>query len=169
MSDTAFRAQYPLSVSARRTDWGAIWAGVFTFAAIWTVFEVLGLVILPVASAGMAVWTIILTVIAMYIAGLETGRLAGVASRHDGLIHGVIMFGLSAVSVMIVTAFVGGALTVAHTAYTLPASAGAQWAMFAALFLGWLAAMGGASTGVSRQSAHVKQPVQPPIPMRPAA
>ena len=92
----------PDAVMRARTDWGAIWGGIFTFAAIWAVFESLALAIFrtPAAATGMeagkALWTIALTVIAMYIAGLETGRLAGIATRHDGLIHGLMMFGLVA-------------------------------------------------------------------------
>lgn len=179
MSDTAFRTQDPaLYRTGLRTNWGAIWAGVFTFAAIWTVFEALALAIFPGApatlggaSVGLAIWTIVLTIIAMYVAGLETGRLAAVATRRDGLIHGIIMFGLSVVSTMILTALVSGLWSPAvtgHGQYTLTFNAGAQWAEFVALFLGWLAAMGGASTGVDRRYFGTRQPAQP-VEMRPAA
>ncbi len=95
---------------ASRTDWGAIWAGVFTFVAIWSVFGLLGLAIfaslgnpdvanrLMGMSLGMDIWAIVLTIIARYVAGRETGRLAAVGNRHDGLIHGMIMFGLSVIA-----------------------------------------------------------------------
>ena len=179
MSDTAFRTQDPaLYRTGLRTDWGAIWAGVFTFAAIWTVFEALALAIFPGApaaqggaSAGLAIWTIVLTIIAMYVAGLETGRLAGVTTRHDGLVHGIIMFGLSVVSTIIITSLMSGFWTPAatgHAQFTLTFNAGAQWAEFVALFLGWLAAMGGASAGVMRRYTGTRQ-VAPPVEMRPAA
>jgi len=106
-----------------RVSWGAIWAGVFTFSAIWAVFGTLALAIFasnananvtaPVTgqSAGIAIWSIILTIIAMYVAGRETGRLAAVTNRHDGLIHGMIMFGLSVVSAIILTALAGAVLS----------------------------------------------------------
>ena len=45
----------------------------------------------------MGVWTVVLTISAMYVAGLETGHLAGVVARHDGLMHGMMMFGLAVV------------------------------------------------------------------------
>jgi hypothetical protein len=35
-------------------DWGAIWAGSFTFVGIWSVFGSLGLIIVPAANAGAA-------------------------------------------------------------------------------------------------------------------
>src|SRR6185312_14608482 len=170
MADIAYRNE-AFTYSATRVNWGAIWAGVFTFVAIWSVFGVLGMAIFasnanpnataPVTgqSAGMAVWAIILTIIAMYVAGLETGRLATVSTRHDGLIHGMIMFGLSVVAAIILTVL-GGALlsggtgiqtTSAHSGYVLGIFADLGWSGFVALLLGWLAAMGGGSQGAGRR------------------
>jgi hypothetical protein len=174
MSETVFRMQNPpVGYTAARTSWGAIWAGVFTFAAIWAVFEALAVAIFPVgASTGMEIWTVVLTVIAMYIAGLETGRLAGLSNRHDGLIHGIIMFGLSVVSAIVISTLATGVLAgtaAAHGHYAIAFGPGSQWAEFFGLFLGWLAAMGGASTGVTRRAVEVRQTVEAPIQMRPAA
>ena len=170
MADIAYRNE-GLVYGVARVSWGAIWAGVFTFVAIWSVFGLLGMAIFasnanpgataPVTgqSAGIAVWCIILTIIAMYVAGLETGRLAAVSSRHDGLIHGMIMFGLSVVAAIILTVL-GGALlsggtgiqtTSAHSGYVLGIFADLGWSGFVALLLGWLAAMGGGSQGAGRR------------------
>lgn len=130
----------------------------------------------PVAgmSVGIGIWMIVLTIIAMYVAGRETGRLAGVNNRHDGLVHGMIMFGLSVVAALILTVLGGNALSggsgVAgntHSPYILTAFAGIGWIGFVALFLGWLAAMGGASSGVT-QKREVK-PVVNTREIRPAA
>lgn len=173
------------SVAARlKTSWGAIWAGVFTFVAIWSVFGVLGLAIFARSatsnaastatgmSVGMGIWAIVLTIIAMYVAGRETGRLAAVATRHDGLIHGMVMFGLSVVAVLVIALLGSDALTAAtnasggtHNPYLLDLVTGMGWITFVALFLGWLAAMGGASTG-AQHKIHAERAVQP---MRPAA
>jgi len=149
---------------------GAIWAGVFTFSAIWSVFGALGLAIfaghanpnaaLPVTgqSTGIAIWSIILTIIAMYVAGLKTGRLTKLTNRHDGLIHDMIMFGLSIVSAIILTSVAGAVLsggngvqgTSAH-GYMLGMYADLGWSGFLALLLGWLAAMAGGSQGVAKR------------------
>ncbi len=168
MSDRAL-GMHDVSYYGPGTRWGAIWAGMFTFAAIWGVFETLGFAIFPKTlgmGVGLQVWTVILTIIAMYVAGLETGRLAGVANRHDGLVHGIIMFGLSSVGAVILLAIasvapIGGI----HNVYL---TAGSQWGLFAAFFLGWLAAMGGASTGVARRVTATTV-TREPIQMRPAA
>ena len=169
MADLAYRNQ-GINLNYRRTDWGAIWGGVFTFMAIWSVFGALGLAIFSGAvnpnatapvlgmSVGMGIWAIVLTIIAMYVAGRETGHLAGVANRHDGLIHGMIMFGLSAVSAMILVVLGGtslsggtGVVGTAHSPYVLTMFVNLGWIGFVALFLGWIAAMVGASSGVGQK------------------
>src|SRR5271167_56536 len=126
------QSTYPMSAVRQRIDWNAIWGGVFMVAGIWAVFESLALAILAgTANAasgmgfGMAIWTIVLTIIAMYVAGRETSRLAGAV--------------LAAGSIRIAGA---------HSSYVI--SAGAEWSAFITLLLGWLAAMGGGSTGVKQ-------------------
>jgi hypothetical protein len=189
MADLAYRND---NIVLRRsgTDWGAIWAGMFTFIAIWSVFGLLGTAVFasvanpgaahPVTgmSIGMGVWAVVLTIIAMYVAGLETARLAAVATRHDGLIHGMIMFGLSVVAALVVTVLggpsLGGGAGVAgtsHTPYILSIFADLGWIGFFALFFGWLAAMAGASTGAGSHTVtpEVAKPAETVHQMRPAA
>ncbi len=171
MADVAYRSEsYP--TTRLRTDWGAIWGGTFTFMAIWSVFGALGLAIFasnanPNAAApvtgqsyGLGIWVIILTIIAMYVAGRETGRYAGVTNRHDGLIHGMMMFGLSVVGTLILFTLGGSALsggagvsTGVHSSYVIGTLTLLGWMGFVALFLGWLAAMWGASSGTAPRQA----------------
>jgi len=171
-----------VNLALHRTDWAAIWGGVFTFLAIWTVFGALGLAIFassanpnaatPVSgmSAGMGIWAIVLTIIAMYVAGRETGRLAGITNRHDGLIHGMMMFGLACAATVVLVTLGGAALgggtgveSSSHSPYILGLFSELGWIGFAALFLGWLAAMFGAQSSVSRKvEANLRE-------MRPAA
>jgi hypothetical protein len=177
MEDTLLRTRstYPKTLLRRGTDWGAIWAGVFVFAAIWTVFESLAYAIFGGASnlanpqsnmgTGLALWSIVLTIIAMYVAGHETSRLAGFVTRHDGLIHGVIMFGLSVVGAVALAALAeagaaAGGLKVAGTHTSYLASLGAERTAFVSLLLGWLAAMWGASNAVKRDVVKSRQPDQ---------
>lgn len=175
MSALAFESQN-IAVVKPHVDWGAIWVGVFTFIGIWSVFGLLGTAIFSSAAnpaaahpisgmgVGMGIWAIVLTIIAMYVAGLETGRLAAVTNRHDGLIHGLAMFGLSVAATLVIvslgeTAMSTGVSTTAHSSYLLSLASGLGWAGFIALFLGWLAAMGGASSGVQRK-IQTERPVQ---------
>jgi len=145
-------------------NWGAVWGGVFTFIAIWSVFGSLGLGIFASAASpaaqqpvsgmnvGMAIWSIILTIIAMFIAGRATGRLAGVNNSRDGMLHGMIMFGLAVTSALLIVVIGGNAFGSteiagsAHNPYVLGIFADLGWALFVSLFLGWLAALGGAAS-----------------------
>jgi hypothetical protein len=182
MDDTQIRtpSTYPRTLLRHGTDWSAIWGGVFVFAAIWTVFETLALAIFSgvgkTASlqssmgAGMAIWTVVLTIIAMYVAGRETGRVAGAITRQSGLAHGMMMFGLSVVGAMVLAMLAAAVLAVGKTATVAPnsgylISAGTEWTAFITLLLGWLAALGGASSGAKQDVAQSRQPVQ----MQPAA
>lgn len=188
MADISYRDEFT-TVARRRTDWGAIWGGTFTFMAIWSVFGALGLAIFastanpasaePVGGMGIgiAIWSIVLTIIAMYVAGRETGHLAGVANRHDGLIHGIMMFGLSVVALLVLVSVGGSALSggtgvngTSHSPYILTVFADLGWAGFVALFLGWLAAMAGASSGVLHKSGRdVRENGRDVREIRPAA
>ncbi len=183
MADLAFRSEEVIPYRLR-TDWAAIWAGVFSFVAIWAVFGFLGMAIFASAAGpqaqnassgmgvGMGIWTIILTIIAMYVAGRETGRLAGVSTRHDGLIHGMIMFGLAVAATLVISGLVENILTGGasgpRSVYSLSNFAGMEWIGFVTLFLGWLAAMFGAASGVSHKGV-VAKPARPSEQIRPAA
>lgn len=176
MAAVTFENQNAATVRSR-VDWGAIWAGVFTFIGIWSVFGLLGAVIFasaanPAAARplsgmgwGMSIWAIVLTIIAMYVGGRVTGGLAAIVNRRAGPVHGLAMFGLSIAVVMAIVVLAGngignGAETAAHNLYFVDVISGLGWAGFFSLFLGWLAALGGASSG-SQQKVMPEKNVQP--------
>jgi hypothetical protein len=155
---------YGIAYRSSGVNWGAIWSGMFTFTTIWVVFGTLGMAIFatnanpganaPITgqSTGIAVWSVILTIIAMYVAGRVTGHVAGASTRRDGVVHGIVMFGLSAVAAVILTSLSAAVLSGgsgiagnAHSGYLLGMFADLGWSGFVALLLGWLAAMAGAS------------------------
>lgn len=152
--------------------WGAIWAGVFSFAAIWAVFGMLGAAIFSTAGStahpssgiswGMGVWSIILTMIAMFVGGRVTGHLTGVRSRNEGMLSGTTMFGLAAVSTLVMVLLAGattGNPTAQSAPYLLGVISSVGWFGWLALFLGWLCAMGGATTAalpMERPNASVR-------------
>src|SRR5438067_1690324 len=148
MADLAYRNE-PVVVTQERTNWGAIWAGVFTFVAIWSVFGLLGEAIFASAAnpnaaypvtgmnVGMGIWAIILTIIAMFFAGRVTGRLADVADRGQGAIYGTTLFGLGVVATLLIIVFGGTALTGdtgvpggPHSPYMLTVFADVGWMGF---------------------------------------
>lgn len=151
-------------VAVSRSSWSAIWAGVFSFIAIWSVFGALGYDIFFAGSreaadayAGMEIWGVILTIIAMFIAGRITATLAGVTDSREGISHGMVMFGLSVVSVLLLLMIGGSTATATTHTYIMDVFHSMGWALFIGLFLGWLAALGGAST------AHKQFPSPAPM------
>jgi hypothetical protein len=158
------------------TDWSAIWAGLFTFVGIWSVFELLGLAIFPTANAGakvgLGIWSVILTAIAMFIAGRLTRASGRLSNSYDGARHGMIMFGLS-LTAAIVLMMSGSVLladfpvvnTSARTSDLVNVFTSSVWVPFAALFLGWLGAIIGASSGGPSKNEERSNVTQ----MRPAA
>jgi hypothetical protein len=164
------------SISSRSTDWSAIWAGLFTFVGIWSVFEMLGLAIFPAINnggkVGLGIWSVVLTAIAMLIAGRQTGTSTRLVGRDDGVRHGMIMFGLS-LTVAIVLMMTGSVLltdfpavnTSARSSDLVSVFTSSDWVPFATLFLGWVAAIIGASSGGSTRKEERSNVTQ----MRPAA
>jgi hypothetical protein len=165
MADLAYRNETG-GFSRSRANWGAIWAGAFTFMAIWSVFGALGLAIFTNRASttagtpaqqtpgyGLGIWVIVLTIVAMYVAGRETAHAAAPANRHEGVLHGMAMFGLSVVGALVIASLGTSALSSGaavnpgvHGGYLLSATLGLGWIGFVALFLGWLAAIWGATS-----------------------
>jgi hypothetical protein len=171
-----------VTIARHGVDWSAIWAGVFTYIAIWSVFGTLGAAIFASSAhpnaahplwnmgVGMGIWAVILTIIAMYVAGVVTGRWSVSLSRGDRMWHGMAMFGLSMVATLIMLA-IGSNMTQSmvpdgsvHSPYFLSLISQIGWAGFIALFLGWLAALGAAAssgTPTKRQEEKNVQPIRP--------
>lgn len=178
MAELGYRDNSAL-VERRRPNWSAIWAGVFAFVAIWSVFGMLGEAVFASAAApksgnavgngigwGMGIWSIILTMIAMYVAGRVTAHFADSATRSDAMLAAQTMFGLSVVAVLAVVAVGGNTLTGGSgirgtESQAVSVLAGLGWAGFISLFLGWLCAMWGAASQV-RPKAATQIPGQAP-------
>lgn len=168
-----------LTMARRGVKWGAIWAGVFTFVAIESVFGMLAVAIFvspvnPAAvhpitglSVGASIWAIVLTIIAMFVSGLVTGRLAEVSTKNEGVAHGQVMFGLSVLGVLLLTLLAGVGLTTgaaagvsSPVAHMVNGVAGIGWATFITLILGWLGAMIGGSAAVRQRREAAVQPIR---------
>lgn len=163
-----------------RPNWGAIWAGVFAFFAIWAVFGALGVGVFASAAdanatqpvlgmnVGISIWFVILTVIAFFVAGRITGKLARTNTTAGGSIYGLVMFGLTVAGSVVLIAIGGTALDIltvhggVHSAYELNAFSYLGWTSFVGLFLGWLAAMGGASTA-HKELPRLRTAAQPQV------
>lgn len=173
MADMSYQGESRPVYRGSSMDWGAVWAGLFTFLAIWSVFGALGFAIFAGATpavaghagagtgVGMGIWIVVLTIIAMWVAGQQTGKLAGLDGRFEAASHGMVMFGLGVAAVVVLTMsggllFSNGGGAVHDTA--LLTSSG--WVGFFALFLGWLAAISGAVSGIKPKTAMLNNNVR---------
>lgn len=88
-----------------RLSWGAIIAGMLVATALHIVFALIGFAIgmdtwqpgdrVDTMGGRLGIWIIVSGIIALFVGGMVTGRLAGVLTRGDGALHGVVLWSLS--------------------------------------------------------------------------
>ncbi len=121
-----------------RLSWGAIFAGLAVATVLQVALSLLGIGLGflgwnagdPLASLGLgaAIWAALTAIATLFIGGMTTGRLAGVLTRGDGALHGVVMWALSSLLGMyllwsVLSFLVGGALGIVGS--TVSTAAGA--------------------------------------------
>lgn len=112
----------PTTIHANRTfSWSGIFAGTFLFLAIEATFGVLGVAIFasatnpnsrnpvgPGISAGVGIWMVILSIIALYFAGKLASKLSGAPTRNLGMYAGLVTFGMCIFASILITALTLG-------------------------------------------------------------
>ncbi len=121
------RTEPPVSRTGWRLSWGAIFAGLVVALVtqlILTLFGIafgvglIGTETDPRAVGwGALAWMLLTVLVALFLGGMTTGRLAGVLRTKDATLHGVVLGGLT----MIVATWmvIGGVGTVARGAFGL--------------------------------------------------
>lgn len=114
-----------LEMTGFRLSWGAVLAGLVVAVALHMVLALIGIAIgldaweagdaVTSLGMGLGIWTVVAGIIALFIGGLTTGRLAGILTRGDGALHGVVLWSLSTIVMAWllasgVSTVVGGAL-----------------------------------------------------------
>lgn len=110
MADALHRRDEPLvEHTGFRLSWGAVFAGMFVATAAHMVMALLGTAIgfaawdpgdrVDTLGAGLGIWVVISGIVALFLGGIVTGRLAGILTRGDGALHGVLLWSLSSVFV----------------------------------------------------------------------
>jgi len=86
-----------------RVSWGAIAAGAMVFVAIYFLLTILGVAVgLEVSArrgdvsigAGAALWSILTLLVAMFLGGWTTSRLAVGETKLEAFLYGVILWGV---------------------------------------------------------------------------
>jgi hypothetical protein len=109
--------------------WSAIFAGTAVAVGLWILLQIFGmgaglaavdtdrLGSLRGVSIGTTVWSLLAPLVAMFIGGWVAGKLAGTFDDRLGMLHGVIVWALTAVLGVLATASLVSALAsgVAHS------------------------------------------------------
>ena len=107
-----------------RISWGAIIAGVILVIAIQLLLSMVGIGVglgtvnpttpngTPAASSfgiGAGVWWLVSSLIALVFGAYAASRLAGISNRFDGVLHGLVVWGISTLlTFYLLTSAVGG-------------------------------------------------------------
>lgn len=98
-----------IEIAGFRLSWGAIFGGFVVAMVVQILLSLLGLAIgfgaLNVASGhpfegisvGTGFWAVLSALIALFVGGLAAGYLAGHLTRFDGMIHGVLVWGITTI------------------------------------------------------------------------
>ena len=107
----------------RRISWAAIFGGVVLVVALQLLLSLLGAGIglgtvntnagsTPDASSlgiGAGIWWVISSCIALFVGGYITAWLAGIEVRFDGVLHGIVTWGIATLlTVWLLTSVIGG-------------------------------------------------------------
>ncbi|HEY6979992.1 hypothetical protein [Reyranella sp.] len=113
----------------KRVSWPAIFSGVVLVLAVEVLLNMLGAGVglglvnpdggTPEASRfgiGAGIWWFASTIIALVFGCYVAARLAGVATRFDGMLHGLVIWGLALlITIYLLTSAVGGVIGGAFT------------------------------------------------------
>jgi hypothetical protein len=174
-------SSYPVVTDRDRgLSWSAVFGGTFVFLAIEVSFGILGMAVFASAtapaagnavtggiSAGIGIWAVVLSVIALYFGGRSAAALSRTTNSHIGMYHGFVTFGMAIFSSILITSMIlsgtvsgnanPGSLGAARVADVL--AVGGYW-LFVALILGLIAATAGGRQGVAGRS--LQAPVERP-------
>lgn len=157
-----------------RTGWNLRWSGVFAGAVValalaWTgeLFGGLFAMLRPGESSGWAwlggIVNLALLVIGTFAGGFVASKIAGASSRTEGLLNGLVVWGLLGTASWVLFAILGGnvALVVGATAGAVRLALGIG--MFA-LALGLIASLAGGATAATgrrvRFETRRRQPLE---------
>ncbi len=112
-------------VAGKRISWAAVFAGVIVTLVVQLMLSILGIsigasTINPLTEQnpadgigiGAGIWVVVSSLIALFAGGWVAGHLAGVPRHTDGLLHGVLTWGLATLlTFYLLTTTIGGLIS----------------------------------------------------------
>jgi len=125
--------EYVVGGPPLRVSWGAIFGGTVAALGLWLLLLTLGLAlglssVEPSAPGSMrgagiftGIWSLVSPLIALFIGGMVAARGAGVVTKLGGALHGLVMWGLTALAgtyllMSVLSSVVGGIASVGKAA-----------------------------------------------------
>lgn len=88
------RSQLELVRTGSNARWGAIVAGVVVTCASWLVLHAFGV---GVGMSAIGVWSMVTPILALFAGGLVVSRLAPTPNRFNRMLHGVLVWAVTAI------------------------------------------------------------------------
>jgi hypothetical protein len=107
--ETAER-EYIVGTRPLRMSWGAIFGGTVAALGVWLLLSTLGLALglssvdpyTPGSARGAGlftgIWSLVTPLIALFVGGMVAARGSGAIGRGEGVLHGLVMWGLTAIA-----------------------------------------------------------------------
>jgi hypothetical protein len=161
-----------VSFEGMRVSWGGIWAGMLVVLGVMLVLSSLGIAVGFTAAGsadpddigtGAVVWARVSLLVALFLGGMAAARMSMVWDRFTGFAQGVLVWVVSMVSILLLSAngvrLIGIALAygTAQRAETAPDMA--AWFTFISIVLSLLAAVLGSALGQHRAAVRAKSEI----------
>jgi hypothetical protein len=158
-----------------RVSWGGVWAGVLVVLGTLLLLSTLGVAIGFSADArnvdpekisvGAAIWSRVSLLIALFLGGMAATRMSLVWDRFTGLAQGALVWVVSLVVVLYLSAngvglMLGAALINAAMQRSQSGPSAMAWATFLSVVLSLLAALTGSAVGRRTAAARVTSEIE---------
>jgi len=158
-----------------RVSWGGIWAGVLMVLGILLLLSTLGFAIGFSADArnvdsekigaGTVVWSRASLLVALFLGSIAATRMSMVWDRVTGLAQGALVWVVSLVTVLFLSAngvglMLGAALLYGATPRAQAGPGATAWFTFLSVVLSLLAALAGSAIGQRRAAARFKREIE---------
>jgi hypothetical protein len=165
----------PVTFEGMRVSWGGVWAGVLVVLGTLLLLSTLGVAVGFSVDArnvdpdkmgtGVAIWSRASLLIALFLGGMGAARMSMVWDRFTGLAQGVLVWVVSLVIVLFLSAngvglMLGAGLVYGATQGVVHGPGMTAWITFFSVVLSLLAALIGSVIGQRRAAARVEREVE---------
>jgi hypothetical protein len=121
-----------------KLSWGGLIGGIFVAVGVWLLLSALGLAVglssfepsdtmhrVKSVGIGTGIWSLVVSIIALFVGGLVASRTSGIIDRPTGAIHGAVLWSLATIlSIVLVGGVVRSVVRAAANAAGLEVSVG---------------------------------------------